>query len=209
MSKALEKDSSKRNLVCRILQTEKLCVKCYKHGEKVHSFHQILTTFFLKAVNNKHSGDIFQILYSFMTQWKRKIVVMSPDGCYKSAYFGRKTQKDSSSDPAVPGLQEAPPIGPQGTAKHPAPGGAAGFLEPSSSCVNSHCSVEQGSGFLFWEPWIISTGIISALLNNFSDLELFPFSLSALCHFLFPCSLILIILECFFSFISFLLNSST
>ena len=51
-------------------------------------------------------------------------------------------------------------------------------------------------------------GIISALLNNFSDLELFPFSLSALCHFLFPCSLILIILV-FFSFISFLLNSST
>lgn len=97
-----------------------------------------------------------------------------------------------------PGLQEAPPIGPQGTTKHPAPRGAAGFLEPSSSCVNSHCSVEQGSGFLFWEPWIISMGIISALLNNFSDLELFPFSLSALCHFLFPCSLILIILECFF-----------
>ena len=133
-----------------------------------------------------------------MTQWKRKIVVMSPDGCYKSAYFGMMTQKDSSSDPAVPGLQEAPPTGPQGTAKHPAPGGASGFLEPSSCCVNSHCSVEQGSGFLFWEPWIISMGIISALLNNFSYLELFPFSLSARCHFLFPCSLILIILECFF-----------
>ena len=44
------------------------------------------------------------------------------------------TQKDSSSDPAVPGLQEAPPMGPQGTAKHPAPGGTAGFLEPSSNC---------------------------------------------------------------------------
>lgn len=44
------------------------------------------------------------------------------------------TQKDSSSDPAVPGLQEAPPIGPQGTAKHLAPGGAAGFLERFSNC---------------------------------------------------------------------------
>lgn len=45
------------------------------------------------------------------------------------------TQKDSSSDPAVPGLQEAPPIGPQGTAKHLAPGGAAGFLEPFSNWI--------------------------------------------------------------------------
>lgn len=36
--------------------------------------------------------------------------------------------------PAVPGLQETPSIGPQGTTKHPAPGGAASFLEPSSNC---------------------------------------------------------------------------
>lgn len=85
MSKTLEKDSSKRNLVCRILQTEKLYVKCCKYGERVHSFHQIFTNFLLKAVSNKHSGDTFQILCSFMTHWKRKIVVLSPDGCYKSA----------------------------------------------------------------------------------------------------------------------------
>lgn len=141
------REDSSRNLLCRILQTEKLYIKCCKYGERVHSFHQILTNFLLKAVNNKHSGDIFQILYSFMTQWKRKIGFESLMGVTKYVVWHDDPERQLIWPSCTPGLQEAPPMSPQGTAKHP-----CSCREQLGSwnllvTVNSHCSVEPGPGF--------------------------------------------------------------